>query len=227
MVLPSPSPGHVGRSIRERSSAEEFVNALTHGLGAILAGVGLFVLVGFAVARGGPHDLAAAVVYGSSLLLVYVASTAHHGLRSPRAKAVAETLDEASIYLLIAGTYTPIMLIAVGGGLGLTILLAVWTLAFAGVVFRLLHRSHSARHAVPVYLAMGWLGGLAAGSVQDALGTTLFAWLVAGGIAYTVGVAFFAWRSLPFGHAIWHVFVLAGSACHFAVVLGLLMTTSI
>lgn len=214
-------------SKRVRSDAEEFVNAVTHGIGAVLAVSGLFVLLAFAVARGSLLDLVAAIVYGASLVFVFVASTAHHGLRSARAKATAEMLDEASIYLLIAGTYTPIMLIAVGGWLGLSILLVVWTLAVAGVVLRLLHRTHTARHALPLYLVMGWLGAVAFGSVHDALGPMLFAWLVAGGVLYTVGVAFFVWRSLPFGHAVWHVLVLAGSACHFAVVLGLVMSTSI
>lgn len=199
--------------------AEEIANTITHGVGAVLAVAGLITLLLLASLNGTALDIVSLAIYGTTLVLTYLASTLYHAAREVRLKRACNLLDHASIYLLIAGTYTPFLLLGLGGAWGWALFAVIWTLALAGVVLRLAHRSYGKRVAVPLYLGMGWLILLAIGQVWDALGSAAVGWILAGGIAYTLGVVFYVWERLPFNHMIWHLFVLAGSALHFAAIL--------
>lgn len=198
--------------------AEEIANAITHGIGAALALAGLITLLLLASLYGTALDIVSLAIYGTALVLTYVASTLYHSARGARLKQACNLLDHASIYLLIAGTYTPFLLLGLRGVWGWTLFVVIWGLAIAGVVLRLAHRRYGKRLAVPLYLGMGWLILIAIGQVWASLGGIAVGWILAGGLAYTVGVVFYAWERLPFSHTIWHLFVLAGSACHFLAV---------
>jgi hemolysin III len=196
--------------------AEEIANAVTHGIGAALAVAGLVVLLVLAGLYGGALEIVSLAIYGATLVLTYVASTLLHAARSPRFKHACNLLDHASIYLLIAGTYTPFLLLGLRGAWGWSLFAVIWALALAGVVLRLAWRRYGRRVAVPLYLGMGWLILVAIGPVWSSLGGAAVGWILAGGLAYTAGVAFYVWDRLPFNHMVWHLFVLAGSALHFA-----------
>lgn len=201
--------------------AEEIANAVTHGVGAALAVAGLVVLLVLASLYGGALEIVSLAIYGATLVLTYVASTLLHAARSPGFKHACNLLDHASIYLLIAGTYTPFLLLGLRGAWGWALFAVIWALALAGVVLRLAWRRYGRRVAVPLYLGMGWLIVVAIGPVWSSLGGAAVGWILAGGLAYTAGVAFYVWDRLPFNHMVWHLFVLAGSALHFA---GIMLT---
>jgi hemolysin III len=198
---------------------EEMVNSLTHGLGLVLSVVGLIVLVVLAALRGTPRHVVSVSIYGATLVLLYAASTLYHAFRSPRVKRVFKILDHSAIYLLIAGTYTPFTLVILRGPWGWTLFGLVWGLAIAGIVLKSLFVDHFVIASTIVYVAMGWLVVIAIKPVMAAVPNGGLLWLLAGGLCYTIGVAFFAARRLPYGHAIWHLFVLAGSISHYVAVL--------
>lgn len=200
---------------------EEFWNAATHGTGAMLALAGAAALIVAAALRGDPWRIVAVAVYGATLVLLYVASTLYHASRTPQRKARLRVLDHASIYLLIAGTYTPFTLLPLRGAWGWSLFGVVWGLAAVGLVAKLFWTGRWPRLSTALYVAMGWVVIVAAVPLFERLGTASLAWLVAGGVAYTAGTAFYASRRIPFAHAIWHGFVLAGSACHLVAVAGL------
>ena len=199
--------------------AEEIANAITHGVGAALAVAGLVVLLVLASLYGSALEIVSLAIYGTTLVLTYVASTLCHSVRGTRAKAACILLDHASIYLLIAGTYTPFLLLGLGGAWGWSLFVVIWGLAISGVVLRLVHRGYGKGLSVALYLGMGWLILVAIGPVWAALGAAAVGWILAGGLAYTAGVAFYVWERLPFNHMVWHLFVLAGSALHFAAIM--------
>jgi hemolysin III len=201
---------------RTETLAEEIANAVTHGIGAAFAVAGLAVLLVLASLYGGALEIVSLAIYGATLVLTYVSSTLLHAARTARFRHVCNLLDHASIYLLIAGTYTPFLLLGLRGAWGWTLFAVIWALAVAGVVLRLSWRRYGRRVAVPLYLGMGWLILVAIGPVWSALGGAAVGWILAGGLAYTAGVAFYVWERLPFNHMVWHLFVLAGSALHFA-----------
>lgn len=199
--------------------AEELANSLTHGLGVLLSIAGLAVLVGFASARGSTVDVVASSIYGATLVLVYTTSTLYHGIPFDAAKKVLRTLDHIAIFLLIAGTYTPFTLAAIGGRTGWILFSVIWGLAVLGIVFELTFLRRWTWLAVGLYLLMGWVGLVAIKPLAAAMETGGLVLLLLGGAAYTVGVVFYVWRRLPYGHAIWHGFVLAGSALHYLAIL--------
>ena len=201
------------------TAAEEVANSLTHGLGLLLALTGLVVLVVAAAARGGARETIACGVFGASLVLLYASSTLYHSLHSARVKAVLRALDHSAIFLLIAGTYTPFTLVTLRGPWGWSLFAVVWTLAVVGITLRLVLRRRPTALFLGLYLAMGWCVIVAARPLFAAIGPSGVALLAAGGLAYTVGVPFYVWRRLPYHHAVWHAFVLAGSAFHYAAVL--------
>lgn len=212
------------RADKKRIFVEELANSITHGLGLALSIAGFVVLVVLAVIRGGAWLIVSCAVYGSTLVCLYTASTLYHSLRSGRAKRVFKILDHAAIYLLIAGTYTPFTLVNLRGGWGWTLFGIVWGLAVAGVVFKLWFVDHFQILSTVIYLAMGWLAVIAAKPLFQRVPTGGLYWLLAGGVLYTIGIAFYACRKVPYNHAIWHVFVLAGSICHyFAVVYSVIL----
>jgi len=197
----------------------ELANSLTHGTGLALSVGGCAVLVTLAALRGNAWHLVACSVYGATLVCLYTASTVYHSVRSRRWKRILRVVDHSSIYLLIAGTYTPFTLVSLRGAWGWTLFGTVWGLTVAGILFKVWWVDHFPILSTLVYLAMGWLVLIAVKPVLAMMPLAAIAWLLAGGLLYTAGVAFFAWQRLPYHHAIWHVFVLGGSVCHYFAVL--------
>jgi hemolysin III len=201
--------------------AEERWSSITHGVGAFLSLAALVILVTLAGLRGGATHVVGVAVFGVALLWVYVASTLYHACpreRMQRAKHCLKVLDHIGIYFLIAGTYTPFLLV-IRGPWGWGLLCVLWGLAVAGTIFKLYFVNRFDVVSTIVYVAMGWIGVIAAKPFLAQLPGGALAWLLAGGITYTTGVIFYFWDQLPFNHAVWHVFVMGGSACHFLAVL--------
>ena len=198
---------------------EELANSLTHGVGALLAVGGLAWLVTLAALRGDAWHVVACSVYGAAMVVLYTASTLYHAIPAPRVKQALRVFDHASIYLLIAGTYTPLTLISLRGPWGWSLFGTVWGLAVVGIVLALAFPGRWRALSLALYVAMGWAVVVATGPLLAALPTGGLVLMLAGGLAYTGGLGFYAWRRLPYGHAVWHLFVLAGSAFHFAAVL--------
>lgn len=201
------------------SVREEIANCLIHGLGIVLSIVGLVVLVGFASAQGSVRDIAAGSVFGTTLILVYTTSTLYHGIPLPRAKQILRTLDHIAIFLLIAGTYTPFTLAAIGGPLGWTLFALIWGIAALGIVFELTFLRRYTWLAVGLYLLMGWAALVAIKPLAASMAPGGLTLLLLGGAMYTLGVLFYLWRRLPYSHAVWHLFVLAGSVLHYLAIL--------
>jgi hemolysin III len=186
---------------------------LTHAAGVLFSVAALVVML--VKAYGDTLKLVSAAVFGSSLVMLYSASTLYHFFTSPRWKALLQQFDHACIYLLIAGSYTPFTLITLRGPWGWSLFGVVWMMAIAGVLVKTLGRGEKDHWLSTVlYIVMGWLIVAAFGPLLRNMPVAGVAWLAAGGLAYTLGVAFFAWKRLPFNHAIWHLFVLCGSVCH-------------
>ena len=198
---------------------EEFASALTHGVGAAAALAGAAVLVTLAAQYGNGWQLGTAIVFGIALLLLYLASTLYHAIQHPVAKGRLKVFDHCAIYLLIAGTYTPFTLVGLRGSVGWWLFGAIWTLALAGVVFKLFHTGRFKRLSTLIYIAMGWLIVVAAKPMLAALDGWTLGWLLAGGLFYTLGTVFYHRPALRYSHAIWHLFVLAGSVCHYIAVM--------
>ncbi|WP_394001185.1 hemolysin III family protein [Luteimonas sp. WGS1318] len=204
-------------SLRQRR--EEFASALTHGLGATAALAAGAVLITLAALFGNAWQLGASIVFGISLLLLYLASTLYHAVSHPVVKGRLKVFDHCAIYLLIAGTYTPFTLIGLRGPLGWWLFGIIWTLALAGVVFKLFYTGRFRGVSTAIYVAMGWLVVIAIGPVAAALDAWTLGWIIAGGVFYTLGTFFYMRDSIPYAHAIWHLFCIAGSVCHYVAVL--------
>ena len=202
----------------ERLSVDEVANCVTHGVGLALSVAGFVALVALAWARGDAWHVGSCAVYGASLVALYLASTLYHGARAPRAKRRLQALDHCGIYLLIAGTYTPFTLVTLRGPWGWTLFGLVWGLALAGILFRVLCGTRYRPVAVASYVLLGWLCVVAVKPILEHVPLGALAWIAAGGLTYTAGVFFFAADRIPHNHAIWHLFVLAGSICHYVAV---------
>ncbi|PBS13214.1 hemolysin III [Lysobacteraceae bacterium NML93-0792] len=204
-------------SLRQRR--EELASALTHGLGATAALAAGAVLITLAALFGNAWQLGASIVFGITLLLLYLASTLYHAVSHPVTKGRLKVFDHCAIYLLIAGTYTPFTLIGLRGTLGWWLFGIIWTLALAGVVFKLFYTGRFRGLSTAIYVAMGWLVVIAIGPVAAALDAWTLGWIIAGGVFYTLGTFFYMRDSIPYAHAIWHLFCIAGSVCHYVAVL--------
>lgn len=204
---------------KERLPLEEVANCATHGVGLALSVAGFVALVALAYAYGDAWHVASCGVYGASLVALYLASTLYHGVRAPRAKQVFQALDHCGIYLLIAGTYTPFTLVTLRGPWGWTLFGLVWGLALAGILFRVIFGTRYRPVAVASYVLLGWLCVVAVKPILEHVPVGALAWIAAGGLTYTAGVFFFAAERIPHHHAIWHLFVLGGSICHYVAVL--------
>jgi hemolysin III len=201
------------RSLLCDSHREEVASLVTHALGVVFSVVALVVMLVLSV--GDALKVVSAVVFGMSLVLLYSSSTLYHFFTTARWKARFQAFDHACIYLLIAGSYTPITLITLKGAWGWSLFGAVWAMALGGVLTKTLWRGKKDHWiSTALYLLMGWLVVFALGPLVRAMPAAGIAWLVGGGLSYSFGVAFFAWHRLPFNHAIWHLFVLGGSVCH-------------
>lgn len=201
----------------------ERLNSISHLVGAVFALIGLGVLLTLGIQTGDPVTIASFTIFGLTMVLLYTMSTLYHSFRAPRLKKVFQLLDHISIYLLIAGSYTPFMLVSMRNDNGTLILSLVWTLALIGIIseFFLSGRAVKLSQLV-IYLGMGWACSLDFASLKAALPTAGFWWLAAGGVAYTAGVIFYLLdkaKWLNHAHGIWHFFVLVGSVCHFIAVI--------
>jgi hemolysin III len=202
----------------EYSLSEELIHAISHGAGVILSIAGLSWMLYLSIGTADPWRIVASVVYGLSLISLFLASTLYHALHASPRKHLFKLFDHCAIYLLIAGTYTPFLLVAIRDNTGWWMFGAVWTLATAGVLTKLWFRHRYPRLSLISYLLLGWIIVLVIPQLAEAIGEHGMAWVVAGGLCYTVGALFYAAKSVSFNHAIWHFFVLAGGVCHFLAV---------
>ena len=211
-------------AVRRYTLREEAANALTHGIGAVLAIGGLFALIARAGATGSATTVAAVVIYGLTLVAVYISSTLHHSTRKSRPKQLFLLFDHCSIFLLMAGTNTPFALVSLEAGVGIALFVIIWILAFIGVGFTLVSFltplvDRYDKALLVLYLAMGWFSLVWAGEdFFTTLPAECVAWLMAGGATYTAGIAFYHWKLVPYSHAVWHIFAVAGSVFHFVAV---------
>jgi hemolysin III len=204
---------------REQTVLEEIFNSITCGIGFCLSVAALVVLIVSANRAGDAWRMVGVSIYGTSLALLFLFSTLYHAIPSKKAKDVFELLDHCTIYVLIAGTYTPFALVTLRGPWGWSLLGTVWGLAFFGIVFKIFFVSRFRVFSAIVYLLMGWLAVVVLRPFLQHLAAAGIGWLLAGGVIYSAGLIFYAWKQLPFHHTVWHVFVLAGSGCHFVAVL--------
>lgn len=199
---------------------EALANSVTHGLGLAASLVAVPVLVTAAAARGDRLNVAGAVIYGASLVILYAASTLYHSFVNSPARNMLRVVDHSAIYLLIAGSYTPFALGPLRGPFGYSLLAAVWSMALAGIALKAKKQLGKPWIIVAPYVAMGWIAVLGIRPMWTHIGPAGLAWLLAGGLFYTGGTVFYAKdKRLRYGHAVWHLFVLAGSTCHFFAVL--------
>lgn len=198
---------------------EEMASVVTHGIGAGMSMVALVILVGAAVVSEDVYRIVGASIYGASLILLYMASTLFHAMQRPEVRASVRhafhVADHVGIFLLIAGTYTPILLGPLRGRLGWTFLVFIWTLAIVGSVIKMFFTGRYNKLSTFAYVAMGWSAVFMLGEMAQEMGTTGLMWILIGGVVYTLGVIPYLWEKLPFNHAIWHLFVMGGSICHF------------
>jgi hemolysin III len=198
---------------------EELAHGISHGIGTGLAIAGLVFLLVFSVRNGDAWQIVSAAIYGSSLILLYLSSTLYHLISSPRVKRIFQRLDHAMIYVLIAGTYTPLTLVLLRGGWGWTLFGLIWGMAFCGLATELIFKRKVKWLSLVFYLSMGWLIVIAIKPLLASLATGGLILLILGGLFYSLGVIFYAWENLCYHHAIWHLFVLAGSTAHFFTIL--------
>ncbi len=194
---------------------EEIAHGITHGLGAAFAIAGLTLLVVIGVNQGGVRHVVSFSIYGASMVLLYLASTLYHALQFRQLRTTLKIIDHAGIYLLIAGTYTPFMILGVGTPAGYAVLAVVWTIAILGIVYKIFFINKFELASTLSYLAMGWLTIFVWNQLVQQIPPQGLGLLIAGGLSYSVGVIFFIWEKMPYNHAVWHLFVLGGSFCHF------------
>jgi hemolysin III len=205
--------------LREQTPGEEIANSISHGIGLVAALVATPFLIIHAIRRGDTGFIVGASIFAATMVLLYLASTLYHALPTGKAKRVFRVIEHSAIFLLIAGTYTPFTLGALRGAWGWTLLGLIWGLATVGVALKAFNRLFHPIFSTGLYLLMGWLILIAINPLYTRVPASGLLWLVAGGVAYTTGVAFFAADSrLHYGHFIWHLFVMAGTTCHYFAV---------
>ncbi|CAI9392174.1 PAQR family membrane homeostasis protein TrhA [Niallia sp. Sow4_A1] len=199
-------------SIKDFSLKEEIANSITHGIGLLMSIPALVMLILNAAETANPWRIVSFSIFGASMIILYLCSTLLHSITHEKVKDFFEILDHSSIYLLIAGTYTPFVLVAIRGSLGWTLFGIVWALAIIGIVFKCYYVKKYIVTSTILYVIMGWLIVMAIVPLYHAIGMTGFLFLIGGGLLYTVGSVFYVMQKIPYFHAIWHIFVLAGSA---------------
>ena len=197
------------------SLSERLFNTITHGIGSILSIVALVLMVVYASYNSDAWGIVGVSIFGSTLILLYMSSTLYHAFSNGRVKQIFKTLDQSFIYLLIAGTYTPVLLITLRNTLGWTVFGLVWAMAIGGITHRIFFFDKLKKLSLVSYILMGWLSLIVFKSLLNAAPAELVVWLLIGGAFYTGGLIFYSWEKLPFNHAIWHLFVLGGSFSHF------------
>ncbi len=201
------------------SIGEEIANSVTHGVGVVLSIGGLAILTAFASVLGNAWHIVSSSIFGATLILLYASSTLYHSIQLPRVKRVLQVIDHSAIFLLIAGTYTPFTLVTLRGAWGWTIFGVVWGLAVTGIIFQVTRLRKWPVISLALYVGMGWVVVVATKPLLAAIDPRGLLLLLLGGLSYTAGIVFYVWRRLPYHHAIWHIFVLAGSALHFFAIL--------
>lgn len=199
----------------EYSLGEEIAHTISHGIGLLLSIAGLAVLVAFASLYGDAWHITSSAIYGATLILLYTASTLYHGIPQSKSKQLLRRLDHAAIFLLIAGTYTPFTLVNMRGVWGWSLFGLVWGLAILGMVLELVMKRRIKWLSISLYLGLGWLVLIAIKPLIDSVATGGIVLLLAGGLSYSLGVIFYVWKRLSYHHAVWHLFVMGGSALHF------------
>lgn len=215
-----PKKNEIGVIKRQQSTGEEIANSVSHGIAALFAIAAIPVLVMAAIQKGGVLNIVSHSIYGASLFILYLASSLLHALPKGRAKSLFEIFDHCAIYLLIAGTYTPFVLVSLGGAWGWSLFGVIWGIALFGILFKSFFGVRYPMASNALYLVMGWIVIIAIKPLMNALPTMGLAWLVAGGLFYSFGVIFYAGSSRwHYAHFIWHLFVVMGSISHFIAVL--------
>lgn len=209
-------------SIKFYSTAEEVTNVVTHGVGMFFSIPALYYLIGLAKDKGTSAHLIGFATFGVSMLILYSASTIYHAVQEPNLRKKLNVFDHASIYVLIAGTYTPFSLVGLEGTWKWSILIVVWGVALCGIIFKLFFTGKFDKLSTLLYVAMGWIIIIAYKPLSENISEESIYWLFAGGIAYTIGAVLYMFRKLPFNHAIFHLFVLLGTGCHFISVVELI-----
>jgi hemolysin III len=201
------------------SVVEEIINASTHGFGILLSIVGLAVLVAFASINGSPVLITSCAIFGGTLIFAYSSSTLYHAITNEKVKRIFRQFDHSAIYFLIAGTYTPIVLVLLEPTWGWTIFTIIWTTAIVGVILKFVYPHRFKKLSVALYLLMGWFVIIAIKQLMLNMQSGGLWLMLIGGLFYSIGVIFYAWKSLPYNHAIWHLFVLGGSISHYFMIL--------
>ncbi len=212
--------GMPASAVQPYTPQEELANALTHAFGIVLSVAGLVAMLVVASAHGDAWHVTSAAIFGASMVILYTTSTLYHSVPGVERKILLRKFDHAAIFLLIAGTYTPFLIVSLRGPLGWSFFVVIWGLAALGITLKFWFAGRFKVVSTLVYLVMGWLVLLALKPVLAAIGSDGLRLLVAGGFCYTLGAGFYLWKRLPYHHAIWHLFVLAGSACHWASIYG-------
>ena len=211
-----------GQVDRKQTIKEEFANTLTHLIGILLSIVAISLLVVFSVLKGTALHVVSCCIFGGTMLLLYTSSTLYHAIQSKELKPLLRSIDHISIYFLISGTYTPLLLLGLGGTLGWVYFGIVWTITLLGLVFKIFFIGRFEKLSLILYLGMGWLALLLIKPLVVNLSTEIICLIAAGGVAYTIGTVFYANKKMLYAHAIWHVFVLAGTVLHFIAIMFLI-----
>lgn len=210
---------------RKQSLKEEFANSITHGFGILFSIVAISLLVTFSMLNGGTKEIVSSSVFGASILFLYTFSTLYHSMQQEEIKSWLRTFDHIGIYLLIAGTYTPFLLLTVGGTLGWIFFGIIWGLAAFGLIFKIFYTHRFKKASLILYLGMGWMAIFLVKPLYTTLDVSTLVLIAAGGLSYTLGTIFYTKPAMRFAHTIWHLFVLLGTVLHFAAILSILKAT--
>lgn len=202
---------------------EEIANLVTHGLGAIASAIGLGYLLYFAFNKGGIWEQVSFGLFGITMLIVFLASTIYHTIRTPKWKRIFQTIDQSAIFLLITGSYAPFCLVSMRGVWGWSILSVVWALAITGICLKFYFKNRMIKPFVLLYVLMGWLCLIAIQEMMEKIPEFSLLFIVVGGGFYMLGIIFYLWEKLPYNHAIWHLFVIGGCASHYVAVIDLIL----
>lgn len=202
---------------------EEIANLVTHGLGAIASAIGLGYLLYFAFNKGGIWEQVSFGLFGITMLIVFLASTIYHTIRTPKWKRIFQTIDQSAIFLLIAGSYAPFCLVSMRGVWGWSILSVIWALAITGICLKFYFKNRMIKPFVLLYVLMGWLCLIAIQEMMEKIPELSLLFIVVGGGFYMLGIIFYLWEKLPYNHAIWHLFVIGGCASHYVAVIDLIL----
>ncbi|ABW17961.1 PAQR family membrane homeostasis protein TrhA [Alkaliphilus oremlandii] len=204
--------------IKRYSIKEEVANGITHGLGVLFGFVALTILLVLSIMKKEPLSIVSFSIYGSCIILMYLSSTLYHSIPHENVKKILRVFDHSSIYLFIAGTYTPIALLTMDGALRIGVLVAVWSIALFGITFKISTYKKMDRFkklSLGLYLFMGWIAVFTVKPIIQTTSFRFFVWILVGGLLYTLGTIFYAMKKIPYSHAVWHVFVLSASVVHF------------